>query len=55
MELIFKLPPGKPPFIGIRFKESELRQACMLNQELVSSHLQYKYTAQIDLRVNLKY
>lgn len=35
MELVFKLPEGKLPFIGIAFEESEIRQACTLNRDLI--------------------
>lgn len=35
MELIFKLPAGKPPFVGILFKENEIRKAATLNKQFI--------------------
>lgn len=49
MQLIFKLPEGKPPFIGIRFKETELSKALTLNQDFVNENKNHSFNASINL------
>lgn len=46
MELVFKLPKGKPPFIGIVFS-SEF-QAARTNQELVNDYKECDFTATLE-------
>lgn len=41
MELILKLPPNKPPFIGILFRDKY--RACTLNKSWVNNYNTHKY------------
>lgn len=46
MELIFKLPENKPPFLGILFED--MRQAVTLNQDLVNRRKDAIYSISIE-------
>jgi hypothetical protein len=46
MELVLKMPQGKPPFLGIVF--DNVREACTLNQDLVNEYAGSVYTISIE-------
>ena len=48
MQLIFKLPATKPPFVGILF--DNIRSACTLNQDLVNLRKDEIYFIQLEVR-----
>jgi hypothetical protein len=55
MELVLKMPQGKPPFLGVVF--DNVREACSLNQDLVNEHASSVYTISIEhsgIHVNIR-